>query len=58
MITIRKNPHFDNWFQVFSFGQIVDEFTLRAEAVQMAKSIARNKKIDRINVLGKIKKIR
>ena len=44
MIAIRKNPNFSNWFQVFSFGKLVDEFTRRAEAVDLAQDIAKNTK--------------
>jgi len=44
MIAIRKNPNFSNWFQVFSFGKLVDEFTRRAEAIDLAQDIAKNTK--------------
>ena len=52
MIAIRKNPNFSNWFQVFSFGKLVDEFTRKAEAVDLAQDIAKNTKQNMILVEG------
>jgi hypothetical protein len=52
MIAIRKNPNFSNWFQVFSFGKLVDEFTRRAEAIDLAQDIAKNTKQKMILVEG------
>jgi hypothetical protein len=56
MIAIRKNPNFSNWFQVFSFGKLVDEFTRKAEAFDLASSIAKNIKQQHIVVDGQIVK--
>ena len=52
-IRITKNPNFTNWFQVFAFGKMVDEFTQRAQAVSLAKSIARNTEETHIVLEGK-----
>ena len=52
MIAIRKNPNFSNWFQVFSFGKLVDEFTRKAEAIDLAQDIAKNTKQKMILVEG------
>ena len=41
MIKIRKNPNFTNWFQVFSFDKLVDEFTKEIEALELAENIAK-----------------
>jgi len=41
MIAIRKNPNFTQWFQVFSFGKLIDEFKEKAKAVNYAKELAR-----------------
>jgi hypothetical protein len=57
MITIKKHKNFSNWFQVFSFGKMVDEFTKRADAVDLARSIASNQKQEYINILGKAVKV-
>jgi len=57
MITIKKHKNFSNWFQVFSFGKMVDEFTKRADAVDLARSIASNQEQEYINVLGKAIKV-
>lgn len=54
MISIKQNNNFGNFFQVFSFGRMVDEFTSKAEAMRLARSIARNQKLDKVNVLGKV----
>jgi hypothetical protein len=58
MITITKHKNFSNWFQVFSFGKMIDEFTRRADALELAQSIARNKELDQINVLGRIQQVK
>jgi hypothetical protein len=57
MINIRKNPNFTKWYQVFSFGDLVDEFKQKAEAVSLARNIARNTKTEHIVIEGRIKKI-
>lgn len=58
MISIKQNNNFGNFFQVFSFGRMIDEFTSKAEAMRLAKSIARNHQLNRVNVLGKVSIIR
>ena len=58
MITIKKHKNFSNWFQVFSFGEMIDEFTRRADALELAQSIARNQELDQINVLGRIQQVK
>ena len=54
MITVRKNPNFTKWYQVFSFGTIVDEVNSRAEALSIASREAKLNKKNHINFLGKI----
>ena len=58
MIAIRKNPNFSNWLQVFSFGKLVDEFTRKAEAVDLAGSLARNHKQKYISLQGQAVKVK
>ena len=58
MIAIRKNPNFSNWLQVFSFGKLVDEFTRKSEAVDLAESLARNHKQKYIALNGDAVKVR
>ena len=53
MIAIRKNPNFSNWFQVFAFGKMVDEFSRRAKAVSFANDIAKSSEQTHIVVEGK-----
>jgi len=53
MIAIRKNPNFSNWFQVFAFGKMVDEFSRRAKAVRFANDIAKNTEQTHIVLEGK-----
>ena len=54
MITVRKNPNFTKWFQVISFGTIVDEVNSRAEALRIASREAKLNKKNHINFLGKM----
>jgi len=54
MITIKKNPSFAGWFQVISFGRLVDEVSGRAKALRLAKREARDNKINHIMFLDKI----
>ena len=54
MITIKKNPSFAGWFQVISFGRLVDEVSGRAKALRIAKLEARDKKEKHIVFLGKV----
>ena len=58
MISIKTHRNFSNWFQVYSFGKMVDEFVQRAQAVDFARSIAMNKQVDQINILGKAVKVK
>ena len=54
MITIKKNPSFAGWFQVISFGRLVDEVSGRAKALRIAKQEARDTKEKHIVFLGKV----
>lgn len=58
MIAIRKNPNFSNWLQVFSFGKLVDEFTRKADAVDLAESLARNHREKYISLQGQAVKVK
>ena len=58
MIAIRKNPNFSNWFQVFAFGKMVDEFSRRAKAFRLAHDIARNTKQTHVVVEGEAMEVR
>jgi len=53
MITIRKNPSFTSWFQIISFGRIVDEVEGRAKALRIAKREAKDNQQTHIIFLGK-----
>jgi hypothetical protein len=54
MITVRKNPNFTKWYQVISFGDLVDEVSSRAEALSIASREAKLNKKAHINFLGKM----
>ena len=54
MITVRKNPNFTKWYQVISFGTLVDEVNSRAEALRIASREAKLNKRTHINFLGKM----
>lgn len=56
MITVRQNPNFTKWFQVFSFGKLIDEVGSRTKALRLAKAEARRQEVDRVNYLGEMVK--
>ena len=58
MITIRKNPNFTEWFQVFAFGKLIDELNTKAKAMSLAKTIARNNDKDFYHMDDKRIKVR
>jgi len=57
MISIRKNPNFSNWFQVFAFGRFMDEFSKQAKALRFAKELAIQSKQSHISVEGEAKEL-
>lgn len=58
MITIKKNPNFPSWLQIFSSGNLIDEVTGRAKALRIASQAAKKEKSYTINFLGKTVDIR
>ena len=54
MISVRKNPNFAKFFQIFSFGKFVDEVEGQAKALRLAKDEAKFHKIKQVNFLGNI----
>jgi hypothetical protein len=54
MITIKKNQSFSGWFQVISFGRLVDEVSGRAKALRIAKREAKDNQQTHIIFLGKL----
>ena len=52
MISIKKNQNFSNWFQVFAFGKMVDEFNRRSKAIRHAEEIAIQSRQRYINIEG------
>ena len=52
MIKIQKNPNFSNWFQVFAFGQLLDEFNKQRKALRYAKQLAMQSNQSHINIEG------
>lgn len=57
MITIRQNQNFTKFFQVFAFGQYIDEVDRRSKAIRIANKLARQHKHDFINVDGLMQKV-
>lgn len=57
MISIRKNPNFSNWLQVFAFGKFMDEFSKQSKALKYAKDLARTANQNHINIEGEIKSL-
>ena len=56
MITIRQNPNFTKFFQVFAFGEFIDEVERKSKALRIAKQLAKAHKKDMINVDGLMQK--
>ena len=52
MISIKQNENFSNWYQVFSFGKLIDELNKKSKALRLAEGIARNQNFNYINVQG------
>lgn len=57
MITIKTNPNFTKFFQVFAFGEFVDELDRKGKVVRLATRLAKANKQDMINVDGEMRKI-
>tara|TARA_A100001011_G_scaffold381278_1_gene449594 strand:+ start:819 stop:995 length:177 start_codon:yes stop_codon:yes gene_type:complete len=57
MITIKQNPNFSKFFQVFAFGQYIDEVERRSKAIRIATKLAKQHKQDFINVDGLMQNI-
>ena len=55
MISVRKNPSFPQFFQVFSFGEFVDEVQGKVKALRIAEKKAKEAKVNHINYLGSYK---
>ena len=53
MISIKQNANFTNWYQVFSFGRLIDEISKKAKAIALAKDLAKQEKQNYINIEGK-----
>ena len=52
MIKVQKNPNFSNWFQVFAFGKLLDEFNKQRKSLRYAKMLAAQSNQSHINVDG------
>ena len=52
MITVEQNPNFTKFFQVFAFGQYIDEVERRSKALRIATKLAKQHKHDFIIVDG------
>jgi len=57
MISIRKNPNFSNWIQVFAFGKLRDEFTQQSKAIRYAKELAKTSNQNHINIEGRMRSL-
>lgn len=57
MISIKRNENFSNWYQVFSFGKLIDELNKKAKAVNFAKKLAKQSNQVYINIEGEATKI-
>ena len=53
MISIKQNAKFTNWYQVFSFGRLIDELNQKSKAIYFAEGLAKQEKQNYINIQGK-----
>lgn len=58
MISVRTNPNIQKWFQVFSFGQFIDEFQRESKAIRVAELLAKQNNHEVITVDGQARKVR
>jgi hypothetical protein len=54
MISVRHNPNFRKFFQVFSFGRMIEEINSRTKALKLAKEEARRYSLTHVNYLGEL----
>ena len=52
MILVRKNPNMTKWFQVFSFGKIIDEVKKESQAKRIALEEAKREGVTHISFLS------
>jgi hypothetical protein len=57
MITIKQNPNFTKFFQVFAFGQCIDEVERQSKAIRLATKLAKENNQEFISVDGEIQKV-
>jgi hypothetical protein len=57
MIVVRKNPNMVKWFQVFSFGRIIDEVKKEARAKRIAFEEAKKEGQSHISFLSESIKV-
>jgi len=54
MILVRKNPNMTKWFQVFSFGKVIDEVRKEAKAKRIALEEAKKEGETHISFLSEM----
>ena len=52
MIFVRKNPNMTRWFQIFSFGRIIDEVKKESKAKRIALEEAKREGVTHISFLS------
>jgi len=52
MISVRQNPNFKRFFQVISFGRIIEEIDSKARVLRLAKEEAKRHNVTHVNFLG------
>jgi|TARA_A200000159_G_scaffold20021_1_gene16594 hypothetical protein len=57
MISVRKNPNFKEWFQVFAFGKMIDEVRRESEAMRLARQVGRRASQDYVYFVDRAVKI-
>ena len=57
MISIKQNPNFGKFFQVFAFGEFVDELDRKSKAIRLATRLAKANNKEFINVEGQMQSV-
>jgi hypothetical protein len=50
MLSVERHPNFDNWFEVRIFGELIEQFTSIAKAMQFAKKIKQKENFDTVHI--------
>jgi|DEB0MinimDraft_3_1074331.scaffolds.fasta_scaffold174258_2 hypothetical protein len=50
MLSVKRHPNLDNWFEVRIFGELIDQFTSAVKAIQFAEKIKKKERFDIVHI--------